>query len=97
MDAIKNQREKQLDVIERQKENKPKMIEKDQNMYLEDKTDKLFDMYPKFVNKQSKTLLNTPVKNENKINYKNLSYKILLLDGTFHEISFLKKYGFSRS
>ena len=47
-------------------------------------------MYLKSVNKESKSLLNTPVKNENKINYKNLSYKILLLDGTFHAISFLK-------
>ena len=38
-------------------------------------------------------MLKTLAKNENKINYKNSSYKISLLDGTFHEISFLKKYG----
>ena len=49
-------------------------------------------MYPKSFNKQSKTLLKTVAKNECKINYKNLFYKIPLLDGTFHENSFLKKF-----
>ena len=29
---------------------------------------------------------------ENKISYKNLSYNILLSNGEFHEINFLKKY-----
>ena len=50
-------------------------------------------MYPTSFNKQSKTLLKTVAKSEYKINYKNLSYKIILLDVTFHGISFLKKYG----
>ena len=45
-------------------------------------------MYPKSFTSKSKTLSKTLAKNENKINYKNLLYKILLPDGTFHEISF---------
>ena len=49
-------------------------------------------MYPKSFNKKSKTLLNTLAKNGNKINYKNLSYKILLSDGKFHEFNFCEKY-----
>ena len=50
-------------------------------------------MYPNSFNSKRKTSLKTLVKNENKINYKNLSYKILFPDVKFHEISFLKKYG----
>ena len=42
---------------------------------------------------KNKALLDTLIKNENKINYKNLSYRILLSDGKFHEFNFLKKYG----
>ena len=53
----------------------------------------MFKIYIKSFNKQSQTLVKTITKNENKINYNNLSYKILLLDNTFHEVSFLKKYG----
>ena len=62
LDAIKNQEEKQLDAIERQ-ENQPKIIEKNKIVYLEDKIDKLFEMYFKSFNIQSKTLLNTLAKN----------------------------------
>ena len=43
--------------------------------------------------KKSKALLNALAKNENKINYKNLSYRILLSDDKFHEFSFFEKYG----
>ena len=50
-------------------------------------------MYPSSFNEQSKSSLKTFAKNENKINYKNLSYKVLLPDTKFYEISFLKKYG----
>ena len=42
-------------------------------MYIEDKTDELFEMHPKFFNKQSKTWLKTLEKNEKKVNYKYLS------------------------
>ena len=102
LDAIKDQGEKQcnqrsmkkqLYAIEKQKENKPKTTEKDKIVHLKDKTYKLFETYPKAFNKQSKTLLKALAKNENKINYKYLSYKIMLFDGKFHEISFLKEYG----
>ena len=37
-------------------------------------------------------LLKTVAKNEYKINYKSLSYKIMLLDGKFHLFNFFKKY-----
>ena len=43
--------------------------------------------------KKNKALLNKLAKNENKINYKNLSYRILLSSGKFHEFNFYKKYG----
>ena len=46
LDAIKDQGEKQLDAIEKQEENKLKMAEKDEIVYLEDKIDELFEMYP---------------------------------------------------
>ena len=64
------------------------MVEKDEITYLADKIDKLFEMYPNSFDKNSKALLNTPAKNENKITYKNLSYRILLSDGKFHEFNF---------
>ena len=88
LDPIKDQGEKQLDVIEKQTENKLKMVEKDEIVYLEDKTDEFFEMYPNSFDKKSKALLNTLAKNENKINYKNLFYRILLSDGKFHEFNF---------
>ena len=53
----------------------------------------MFKIYSKSFNKQSETSLKTLAKTEVNIKYNNLSYKIFLLDGTFHEISFLKKYG----
>ena len=40
--------------------------------------------------KKSKALLNTLAKNENKINYKILSYRILLSDCKYHEFNFFK-------
>ena len=93
LDAIKDQGENQFDAIEKQKENKLKTIEKDEIVYLEDKIDKLFGMYPKFFTGQSKTLLRNIAKSESSINYKNLSYKTLLPDGRFHEFDFFQKYG----
>ena len=48
---------------------------------------------PSLLVKKSKSLLNTLAKNENKVNYKNLSCKKLFFDGSIHEISFLNKYG----
>ena len=54
LDAIKDQGEKQLDAIEKQKENKLKTIEKDKIVYLEDKTDELFEMYPNSFDKKVK-------------------------------------------
>ena len=92
LDAIKDQRKNQLDAIERQKENKPEIIEKDSIVH-PDKIDKLFEMYPKFFTSESKKLLKRLAKNKNNISYKNLSYKIMLLDGKIHEFSFLKEYG----
>ena len=93
MEAIKDQGEKQIDIIEKQKENKLKTIEKDKIVYLEDKIDELFKMYSKSFDSQSKSSLKIFAKNENKISYKNLSYKILFPDSKFHIINFLKKYG----
>ena len=62
-------------------------------MHLKDELDKLFEMYSNSLDKESKNSLKTLAKNENKINYKNLSYKILLPDGKVHIFNFLKKYG----
>ena len=62
--------------MEKQKENKPKIIEKDKIVYLNHKINKLFEMYPTSFTSNSKALLNVLAKNENKINCKNLSYKI---------------------
>ena len=93
LDAIKYQGEKQLDAIGKQNENKLKTIEKDKIVYLEYKINELFEIYPKSFNKQSKSLSGKNAVTENKINYKNLFYKTLLVDGTFQEIIFLKKYG----
>ena len=67
--------------------------EGDKIVYLEDKIDELFKMYLDSFNKKSKALLNTLAKNEKKINYKNYSYKILLLNDKFHEFNFFEKYG----
>ena len=47
-------------------------------------------MYLNSFDKKGKSLLNTLAKIESSINYKNLSYKILLSDGKFHEFSFSK-------
>ena len=62
-------------------------------MIVEDKIGNLFEMHPNYFDKKSKALLNTLVKNENKIYYKNLSYRILLSNGKFYEFNFFKKYG----
>ena len=93
LDAIKDQGEKQLDAIEKQKENHLEMVEKDEIVYLEDTIDELFERYPNSFDKKSKALLNALARNENKINYKNLSCRILLSDGKFHEFNFFKEYG----
>ena len=50
-------------------------------------------MYSNSFDEESKNSLKTLAKNENKINYKNLSYKILLPGGKVHIFNFLKKYG----
>ena len=92
-DKNKDQRQKQLDAIEKQKENKLKMVEKDEIVHREDKIDGLFEMYSNSFDKKGKALLNALAKNKNKINYKNLSYRILLSNGKFHELNFFKKYG----
>ena len=89
-DPIKDQGEKQLDAIEKQKENELKMIEKDEIVYLEDKIDESFEMYPNSFDERSKALLNTLAKNENRINYKNLSYRILLSMVNFMNLIFSK-------
>ena len=47
-------------------------------------------MYPKFFTGQSKSLFKSIAKSESSINYKNLSNKILLPDGKFHEFNSLK-------
>ena len=86
MDVIKNQREKQLDAIERQKE-------RDEIIHLKDKIDKLFKMYHKFFAGRNKVSLKSIASNENTINYRNLSYKILFSNGKLYELNFFKKYG----
>ena len=47
----------QLDAIERLKENKTKIIEKDKIVYLEDEIDELFEIYPKSFTSQGKKSL----------------------------------------
>ena len=49
-------------------------------------------MYPKSFTSQRKKLLEIFAENDDKIRYKNLSYKILFPDSTFHIINFLNKY-----
>ena len=49
------------------------MVEKDETVYLEDRIDELFEIYPSSFDKRSKAFLNTLAINENKINYKNLA------------------------
>ena len=88
LDAIKYQRKKQLDAIEKQKIDRPKIIEKDKIVSLENRIDELFEMYPKSFTSQGKKLLKTLTKSENRIDYKNLSCKLLFSD----IINFLKKY-----
>ena len=78
LDAIKDQGEKQLDAIKRQKQNKLKTTKKDGKVYLEGVIEKLFEMYPKFFTSKTKTLLKSVAKCEININYRNLSYEILL-------------------
>ena len=73
LDAIGDQGKKQLDAIERQKEINPKTIEEDETVHLEDKIDKLLEMYPKSFTSQGKKLLKILANNEGKIDYKNLS------------------------
>ena len=90
LNAIKDQGMNQLDAIKRQREDKPKIIEKDKIVYLENEINELFKIYRKSFKKQSKTSLKSLAKNEVNISYNNLSYKIFLLDGTFHGTSFLK-------
>ena len=92
LDAIKDQGQKQLDAIEKQKKNKLKIVEKDEIVYLEDKIDELFKMYPNSFDKKSKALLNTLTKNENKILEFLESYRILLSDSKLREFIF-KKFG----
>ena len=62
-------------------------------MYLKDKIDKLFETYSKSFTNQNKTLLTSIAKNENSINYKNLSHEFLLSNGRPDELNFFKKYG----
>ena len=81
---------KQSDAIEKLKENKPKIIEKGKIVYLGDKVDELFEMYPESFTGQGKKLLKMFAKNENRIDYKNLSYKLLFPDSKFHIIDFGK-------
>ena len=91
LDAIKDQGKKQLNVIDRQKENKPKIIEENKIVYLEDKKDRIFEIHCKFFTGKNKALLKSIADNEHKISYKNLSYNILLSDGKSHEFNFFKK------
>ena len=93
VDEVKHQRKRQLYAIKKQKKNKLKTIEKDKIVYLRDEIDELFEIYPNSFDKKSKSLLSTLAKNESSINYKNLSYKILILNGVFDEFNFFKKYG----
>ena len=91
--AIKNQKKKSK-TIKDQKENKSKIIEKEGKiMYLENEIDKLFKTYPNSFTSQGKSLLKIHTNSEKKIDYKNLSYKILFPDSTFHITNFLEKYG----
>ena len=67
LQAIKDQGKKQLDVIERQKENTPKIIGENKILYLKNKIDKFFEIYPKFLTGKNRTLLKSIADNENKI------------------------------
>ena len=69
--AIINQKkQKQSETIKDQKENKPKIIEKDKIVYLKNEIDELFKMYPTSFTNQGKNLLRILADNENKIDYK---------------------------
>ena len=62
-------------------------------MYLKDKIDELFKIYPISFGDKSKALIKTLAKNGDKIDYKNLSYKILFTNDRFNGINYSKKYG----
>ena len=49
-------------------------------------------MYPKSFTSQGEKLSETLANKENKTDYKNLSYKILFADSSFHITNFKKKY-----
>ena len=53
----KTKEKNQLDAIERLKENKTKIIEKDKIVYLEDEIDELIEIYPKSFTSQGKKSL----------------------------------------
>ena len=89
-----------MDAIEKQKENQLKVIKKDGKtkdiVYLKQRTNKSFKLYPKSFDNRSIILLKILAKNENKIDYKDLSYKMLFSEENIvksHEINFLEKYG----
>ena len=54
LDATKDWGGKQLDAIEREKGSKLKTIEKDKIVYLREKIDELFEIYPKSFEKKVK-------------------------------------------
>ena len=62
-------------------------------MYLKNKIDEFFEIFPKVFTSKIKNWLKALAKNESKINYKNLFYKIIFPDGKFYGISFLKTSG----
>ena len=96
--AIKYQGKKQLDATE--KNNQLKVKKKDDKkkdiVYLKEGVDKLVDLYPNSSNNKSIIFLENIRSYENKINYNDLSYKILFTKEYVirsHERNFLNKYG----
>ena len=68
-------------------ENNLKTVERDNIVYLEDKIDKLFEMYPKSFNSKCEILLKMLSKNENKIT------KICLTKFYYLMVYFMKLVG----
>ena len=100
LEAIKDYGEKQLDATEKQNKNQLKPTKKDSKtkviVYLEERIDKLFKIYPKYFNTKSKVVLEKLKLKENEVDYKNLFYKIYFSDKdnvVFHKTNFVKKYG----
>ena len=80
LETIKDQGKRLLNSIRKHNEKKSKIIEKNEKIvYLKDRINKLLRLYPNLFNKNSINLMEVLARNE-RIHYKNLSYKFLFND-----------------